>query len=61
MGGFVENNEPLFFTTFICSGKSYQRLMEQKKYGGGGRAKFTSPSVMIIIIDNQSYPLAYSQ
>jgi hypothetical protein len=62
MGGLVENNEPLFFTTFICKPRAGRRLMKLKSMEEGrGIPHPSSPSAVIIIIDNQQCPKAHSQ
>ena len=54
MGGFGENNEPLFFTTFICLSKSWKKTDQTKKLWREGEVYLALPPPLgvIIIIDN---------
>jgi hypothetical protein len=63
MGGFVENNEPLFFTTFICLSKSWKKTDQTKKLWREGEVYLALPPPLgvIIIIDNQPSLKVHSQ
>jgi hypothetical protein len=43
MGGFVKNNEPLFFTTFICLSKSWKKAEPTKKVWREGEVYLALP------------------
>jgi hypothetical protein len=46
MGGLVKNNEPLFFTTFICARQSWKKAHETKKVWREGEVYLALPPLV---------------